>query len=144
VYFIGILPIYYYVFGVLFVELQNRLLVSIMSIAKNIRNARSAAGFSQAYVSKKLGVSQQTYSLIENDPGKMSLQRLIQLCRILKLNAVWVVEQYEQECLNNGKAEVADIESRLKESLNRELLTLQISLTRIKSKIENLDSYKEE
>ena len=143
-YFIGILPIYYHVFGVLFVELQNRLLVSIMSIAKNIRNARSATGFSQAYVSKKLGVSQQTYSLIENDPGKMSLQRLIQLCRILKLNAVLVVEQYEQEFLNDGKAEVADIESRLKESLNRELLTLQISLTRLKNKIENLQPYKEE
>lgn len=109
-------------------------------LAYKIRNARLAMDFSQAYVSKKLGISQQTYSILENDPDKLSIKRFVQLCRILNLNTTEVVEQLESEYPTDDRQEYASNAADMeREQLNYQLQSIQTSLTRLKAKLANFN-----
>jgi transcriptional regulator with XRE-family HTH domain len=104
-------------------------------LANKIRNARLAMDFSQAYVSKKLGISQQTYSILENDPDKLSIMRFVQLCRILNLNSMDVVEQLEAEYTFGGQEDSPNAAATEREQLDHQLQAIQSSLNRLKAKL---------
>jgi transcriptional regulator with XRE-family HTH domain len=49
----------------------------------SIRLAREARGYSQEFIAKKLGITQQAYSQGEKNPDSMTLKRLRELSKIL-------------------------------------------------------------
>ena len=60
---------------------ENELKLSLL-----IRKIRNSLGFSQGYVSKKLKVTQQAYSHMENYPCKVSIERLTEICEVLQID----------------------------------------------------------
>jgi transcriptional regulator with XRE-family HTH domain len=63
-----------------------------ISLSKNLRDMRQRLGFSQEYLATKLGLSQQVYSKIENDPSTASLKRLMQLAEIFEISVLDLLE----------------------------------------------------
>ena len=63
------------------------------TLSEKIRAIRSTRGFSQEYIAKKLHITQQSYSLCEKMPEKMTLDRIKKVCAILdiKLCDFWLL-----------------------------------------------------
>lgn len=57
-------------------------------IGENIRFIREQLGYSQEYVATQLGITQQSYSVIEKKPEKATLQRLKDIAAVLQVNFV--------------------------------------------------------
>ena len=66
------------------------------SISNNIRQLRTALGYSQEFVAKKLKMTQQSYSSLENNPERASLQQLKQLAEILKVSLMALLGEENQ------------------------------------------------
>lgn len=61
------------------------------TISERIRQYRTALGYSQEYVAKKLKITQQAYSSIESKPFKATLERLKQLADVLKVELIVLI-----------------------------------------------------
>jgi transcriptional regulator with XRE-family HTH domain len=61
------------------------------TISDNIRLIREAKGYSQEYVSKKLKVTQQAYSMMEKKPENMTLARLKSLAHVLDVSLMSLI-----------------------------------------------------
>src|SRR5690606_34470545 len=70
------------------------------SISDNIRMLRDKKGHSQEYMSEMLNVSQQTYSLIEKNPEKANLGRVIEIAKILDVKISFLLNEDESFVLN--------------------------------------------
>ena len=54
---------------------------------------RELKGFSQDYVAKQLDVTQQAYSQMEKNPDSMTLKRLKDLCKILDVELIALLDE---------------------------------------------------
>jgi transcriptional regulator with XRE-family HTH domain len=70
-----------------------------MEILKKIRAAREIKGFSQEYVASKIGIETVNYGRIERGQAKLSVERLIKICKILELNPAELFEKNENQIL---------------------------------------------
>jgi transcriptional regulator with XRE-family HTH domain len=61
------------------------------SISENIRFIREAKSYSQDFVARKLKLTQQAYSQIENKPENVTLARLKQLAEILDVSLIELI-----------------------------------------------------
>ncbi|WP_293299103.1 helix-turn-helix transcriptional regulator [Pedobacter sp. UBA4863] len=61
-------------------------------VASKIRKLRENKNFSQEYLAKKIGISQNAYSKIELGYSKITLDRLIHISHILEINATELLE----------------------------------------------------
>lgn len=68
-----------------------------------IKNKRENLGFSQEYVANELGITQPTYALIESGKSKITLERAIQLSKILdtELNELAGIDNSKFSIKNN-------------------------------------------
>lgn len=68
-----------------------------------IKNKREILGYSQEYMAHELGITQPTYALIESGKSKITLERAIQLSKILdtELNELAGVDNSEFSIKNN-------------------------------------------
>lgn len=68
-----------------------------------IKNKREILGYSQEYMAHELGITQPTYALIESGKSKISLERAIQLSKILdtELNELAGIDNSEFSIKNN-------------------------------------------
>lgn len=57
-----------------------------MELGTKIKDLRSQKGFTQDYVADKLGISQPAYSKIESGHIEITINRLIEICKILDVN----------------------------------------------------------
>jgi transcriptional regulator with XRE-family HTH domain len=55
------------------------------NISTIIKSIRETKGFSQAYMAKKLNITQQAYSNIEKTPENMSLKKLNDIADVMRL-----------------------------------------------------------
>lgn len=55
--------------------------------AQKIREIRRSKDLTQEYMAFEMGISQKTYSDIENDRAKISMKTLMKISEILKINA---------------------------------------------------------
>ncbi len=55
-------------------------------LSLGLRMARQSNGYSQAFMAKKLNITQQAYSKIEKCPTNASLRRLIEVCDLLNFS----------------------------------------------------------
>lgn len=67
----------------------------IRVITNNIRKQREKLSYSQEYMAMKMEISQNCYSKIELGNSKLTVERLLAICKILDLEATSV--------LSNGK-----------------------------------------
>jgi transcriptional regulator with XRE-family HTH domain len=75
----------------------------MQDISENIRKIRVAQGYSQEFIAKKLGVSQQTYSQLERNAEEASLRKLKELAKILNVEFLTLIngeEKFIQTKLN--------------------------------------------
>jgi transcriptional regulator with XRE-family HTH domain len=63
------------------------------SVSENIRMTRELKGFSQDYVAKQLDVTQQAYSQMEKNPDSMTLKRLKDLCKVLDVELIALLDE---------------------------------------------------
>lgn len=58
-----------------------------MYVGHKIKNAREKNGIKQEEVALELGISQKQYSLIESNQTKLTVERLLQISKIIKTPA---------------------------------------------------------
>ena len=66
-----------------------------------MRKLRKNLEYSQEYMANELDISQQSYSAIENDPERASLDRLKQIAKILKVKVTTLIGEEEVYILDN-------------------------------------------
>ena len=62
---------------------MSRLLQSPQQLATLLKTTRKARGLTQAQIAARLGVSQNRLSELELDAGSLSVERLLELARVL-------------------------------------------------------------
>lgn len=72
---------------------------NIQRIANHIRLLRESKNYSQEYMAAKMRMSQNSYSKIELNYSKLTVDRLIQIARLLDTNAGELIAacEYEEE-----------------------------------------------
>ncbi|MDD3743016.1 MAG: helix-turn-helix transcriptional regulator [Lentimicrobiaceae bacterium] len=63
-----------------------------MKLGRSLRKLRELKDYSQEYMAGKLGVSQVTYSRIENDKTKLDIARLNEIAEILDVSLVILMD----------------------------------------------------
>jgi transcriptional regulator with XRE-family HTH domain len=61
--------------------------INTMYVGHKIKNAREKNGIKQEEVALELGISQKQYSLIESNQTKLTVERLLQISKIIKTPA---------------------------------------------------------
>lgn len=72
------------------------------NIGENIRKIRELKNLTQDYMSTTLGVSQKTYSNIENAGNDISYARILKIADILEVNVTKVLELNTEVFLSNN------------------------------------------
>ncbi|HWK58158.1 MAG TPA: helix-turn-helix transcriptional regulator [Parapedobacter sp.] len=62
------------------------------SVAGNIRRVREYRNYTQDYVARKIGISQNAYSKLELGLHKLSLERLFQIADVLDVECIALLE----------------------------------------------------
>ncbi len=75
-----------------------------IKVSDNIKMLRESLNYSQEFVAAKLEMSQQAYSLIENNPEKTSLKNLRAIARVLNVNISILILEDEQLNLTSNDA----------------------------------------
>ncbi len=65
------------------------------TLSEKIRATRATRGFSQEYIAKKLHITQQSYSLCEKMPEKMTVDRMRKVCAILDIKLCDLLYDYQ-------------------------------------------------
>jgi transcriptional regulator with XRE-family HTH domain len=58
----------------------------LIGIERKLEKIRKLQGFSQEYVASKLNISQKSYSKIECGETKVTLKKLIEICKVLEID----------------------------------------------------------
>ncbi len=72
-----------------------------MSLGRNIRFVRIAAGLKQGEMAKRLEITQNYLSLLENDKAEPSLALLRRLCRMFRVPLTFLL--MEEEATDEGE-----------------------------------------
>jgi transcriptional regulator with XRE-family HTH domain len=70
-------------------------------IGKKIRIARLLRGYSQENIANELGIKQQTYHLLENGVINFTKRRIENVCKVLKLDMLFIEALDDIDLLNN-------------------------------------------
>ncbi|MBM3400314.1 MAG: helix-turn-helix transcriptional regulator [Bacteroidetes bacterium] len=65
------------------------------TLSEKIRSIRATRGFSQEYIAKNLHITQQSYSLCERMPEKMTVDRMRKVCAILNVKLCVLLYDYQ-------------------------------------------------
>lgn len=67
-----------------------------MNIGRKIRVLRELKNYTQEYMADVMEISQRTYSKLENDQIKIDLKKLIEISKILDIEAVNLLSDIEE------------------------------------------------
>ena len=70
---------------------------NMQRIASHIRQLRESKSYSQEYMAAKMNLSQNSYSKIELNYSKLTVDRLIQIARLLDIDAGALIAAGEYE-----------------------------------------------
>lgn len=73
-----------------------------MNIGENIKQIRELKGLSQANMATELGVTQKTYSNLENSGNNISYERIIKIAEILDISVSKILHLNTEMILNNN------------------------------------------
>lgn len=96
-----------------------------MSIGDHIRKIRLKKGISQQFIADSIGISQSKFNRIENHKSDILLNELIQVCQILRINYIELLEStHANKTVEKDEIEISDIYNEIK-SLKNELLEIK-------------------
>lgn len=72
-----------------------------MEIGQKIKKIRELRNYSQEYLAERLGISQVSYSRIENGQTRLDLQRMKQIAEVLEVDPVMLLSFDESFVFNN-------------------------------------------
>lgn len=87
-------------------------MTEIENVLNRIKTCRKNKGFSHEYMAYKLNISQATYTNIETQTSKLSVQRLIEISDILEQPASYFLGEQIKE------VKVSEMNEELKSLLN--------------------------
>lgn len=112
-----------------------------MKIGEKVRKLRELRDFSQEYMAEQLGMSQQNYSLIENDEDEdISLKRLKKIAETLEISLNDLLNFEDKQIFNNyGKySQVEHNHEVVNNHFTAERQLLERQITHLESEIEYL------
>lgn len=102
-----------------------------MYVGHKIKNARERSGVKQETVAIELGISQKQYSLIESNQTKLTVERLLQISKVINTPAEELISDntFIQNNYNNKENKAAqnfyEINKELTETLKDEIRFLK-------------------
>lgn len=84
-----------------------------MNYTNRIIEARKKAGLSQTQIANELMIPQQQYSRYEKGDNELPIRYLIQLCKILKVSADWVLGITSEESINPSNLKKYEIRNTI-------------------------------
>lgn len=73
-------------------DIQMKPNAKAKSVANNIRRVREFRNYTQDYVARKIGISQNAYSKLELGFHKLSLERLFQIAEVLEIECTSLLQ----------------------------------------------------
>lgn len=67
-----------------------------------LRKLREFRNYTQEYVAEQLNISQRAYSSIENGKTQLTVDRLVEICKLLNVSVGEVLEIENQNIYNNS------------------------------------------
>ncbi|WP_340153616.1 helix-turn-helix transcriptional regulator [uncultured Marivirga sp.] len=97
-----------------------------MSIGDHIRKIRLKKGISQQFIADRIGISQSKFNRIENGKSDILLNDLLEMCQILRINYIELIQsnQSGKDNVDETEAEISHLCKEIK-SLKRELLEIK-------------------
>ena len=117
------------------------------TITGNIKLIRDQKGYSQKTMASKLDIEQASYSRLESDESKLTIDRLQEIAKILETDISTLLDSskisiqsqtYNKEAYGNGYVENLHIEN--KETSQKLIQTLEDEIQHLKKEIEFLRS----
>ncbi len=71
------------------------------NLGLKIKKVRELKGYSQEYISTQMGITQNSYSKIERGETNLSVNKLIEICRILNIDISTLMNFDEKMVFNN-------------------------------------------
>ena len=96
-----------------------------LNLSLAIRRVRNSLGFSQGYVAKKLKVSQQAYSQMENAPEKITIERLSDICEVFNVDLFTMLNEGRPPG-KKASAKAAQHNARFKEIMTQAQISISI------------------
>lgn len=123
-------------------------------IGKKVRKLRMLRDYSQEYMAKRLNMSQQAYSKLENDNTNVSLELLKQIAAVLEMAVEDLLSfdeksvfnffnnTYTQSHINTCSTNNYSIDSRLEELYRKQIELLEEKVSHLKSELEQTSKTK--
>lgn len=97
-----------------------------MPVGDHIRKIRLKKGISQQFIADSIGISQSKFNRIENGKSDILLNDLLQICQILRINYIELLQsiQSRKAMMNESEIEISHLCKEIK-SLKNELLEIK-------------------
>lgn len=93
-----------------------------MGLGNKIKQIRELRNFSQAYMARKLGISQGAYSSLENDKTKISYERVSQIAVILETEASFIINFSPDKVIHQNAGNATEAEIQLIKAMYRDII----------------------
>ncbi len=105
--------------------------------ANRIRHIRQIKGYSQDYVSMKIGISLSAYSKIERGTTDPSLSRMLQIADVLDidLGQIQIAPTYSMSKSPRGQVEESDPQEMTLANIQAEIEKLRMRLEQVEHKL---------
>ena len=110
-------------------------------IGAKIRRIRALKGYSQEYMAISLGITQNSYSKLENQKTKMSLERIHTIAKILEIDPLELITADESLVFNKHNAKinsngiVHNFPKELKEQYENQIIHLKEEIAFLRAQL---------
>lgn len=74
----------------------------IINYHDKIRRVREFRGYTQEYMAQQLDITQRSYSSVENGKTQLTVERLMEICKILDVSVMEILELESSVTFNNN------------------------------------------
>lgn len=99
------------------------------SLGTTIRKIREEKRFSQDYVAKKIGISQNSYCKIESGETNITIERLFRIAEILETSVHDILNknEYQKVKIKNNQAVIGHVNNLTLSNIEKEIFENRIS-----------------
>lgn len=95
-----------------------------MPVGDHIRKIRLKKGISQQFIADSIGISQSKFNRIENGKSDVLLNDLLEICQILRINYIELLQSTQSEEAKTDELEISDLYKEIK-SLKNQLFEIK-------------------
>lgn len=112
------------------------------TIGENIRKHREIRGYSQEYMARELNITQSSYAKLENNSTKMTLERLLDISKLLEVDVSTLMDASNRSTFNqyenptaNAFGHVENLYQENKETLNKLLSSYEERIKELQQEV---------